>query len=74
MLAARGAKVVGKYLKTLLHTLLLNVPSLAPPPSLPVNDLGGGVHGDGKASSRPADQVVSMINSRGGVAVPNYGN
>lgn len=37
-----------------------------------VNDLGGGIHGEGQAS-RPADEVVSIIKSRGGVAVPNYG-
>ena len=37
-----------------------------------VNDLGGGFHGEGKGS-RPADEVVSLIKSQGGVAVPNYG-
>ena len=41
--------------------------------NIPVNDLGGGMHGDSKASSRPADTVVSLIKSRGGTAVPNYG-
>ncbi len=44
-----------------------------PPPSSLVNDLGGGIHGESKISSRPADEVVSIIKSRGGVAVPNYG-
>ena len=38
----------------------------------PVNDLGTGIHGDGK-TSKAADEVVSLIKSKGGVAVPNYG-
>ena len=35
-----------------------------------VNDLGGSVSGEG--SSRDADVTVKIIESRGGVAVPNY--
>lgn len=38
-----------------------------------VNDLGGGMSGDGK-SSKAADIVVEEIRAKGGVAVPNYGN
>ena len=30
------------------------------------------MHGGGRGS-RPADEVVSLIRSKGGVAVPNYG-
>ncbi len=37
-----------------------------------MNDLGGGIHGEGQAS-RPADEVVDLIKSKGGTAVPNYG-
>jgi NAD(P)-dependent dehydrogenase (short-subunit alcohol dehydrogenase family) len=40
-----------------------------------VNDLGGSVSGDAKAtgsSSRPADVVVDEIKKAGGVAVANY--
>lgn len=36
-----------------------------------VNDLGGGISGDGK-SSKAADIVVEEIRAKGGVAVPNY--
>jgi len=38
-----------------------------------VNDLGGGMSGDGK-SSKAADIVVGEINANGGIAVANYGN
>lgn len=31
------------------------------------------MHGEGKSSGRPADEVVSIIKSKGGTAVPNYG-
>ena len=37
-----------------------------------VNDLGGGMSGDGK-SSKAADVVVSEIKAKGGIAVANYG-
>ena len=43
------------------------------PNFLPVNDLGRNMHGEGKSSARPADEVVSIIKSKGGTAVPNYG-
>lgn len=36
-----------------------------------VNDLGGDIKGSG-GSSRPADQVVQEIKSKGGKAVANY--
>ena len=36
-----------------------------------VNDLGGSVSGDG-SDKRPADEVVAVIQSRGGEAVANY--
>src|SRR5687768_13639717 len=36
-----------------------------------VNDLGGGIHGEGK-SSRAADLVVEEIKAAGGEAVPSY--
>ena len=36
-----------------------------------VNDLGGGIHGDGK-SSAAADKVVEEIKALGGQAVANY--
>lgn len=38
-----------------------------------VNDLGGGISGDGK-STKAADVVVDEIKAKGGVAVANYGN
>ena len=31
------------------------------------------MHGEGSSSVRPADEVVSIIKSKGGTAVPNYG-
>jgi len=37
-----------------------------------VNDLGGGRHGDGSASSSAADKVVEEIRAAGGEAVANY--
>ena len=37
-----------------------------------VNDLGGSVTGEG--AGRAADETVALIEARGGVAVPNYGN
>lgn len=37
-----------------------------------VNDLGGGMTGDGK-SSRAADLVVDEIKAKNGIAVANYG-
>jgi NAD(P)-dependent dehydrogenase (short-subunit alcohol dehydrogenase family) len=37
-----------------------------------VNDLGGSTSGDGSQSSRPADEVVKLIQSRGGKAVADY--
>lgn len=37
-----------------------------------VNDLGGGISGDGK-STKAADVVVNEIKAKGGVAVANYG-
>lgn len=37
-----------------------------------MNDLGGGMSGDGSHSSRPADEVVKLIQSRGGKAVADY--
>jgi len=37
-----------------------------------VNDLGGDMHGGGRGS-KAADDVVTTIRARGGVAVPNYG-
>lgn len=40
--------------------------------SVVVNDLGGSTSGDGSQSSRPADEVVKLIQSRGGKAVANY--
>lgn len=51
--------------------MLVNLSPSATPP--PVNDLGGNVHGEGKSSVRPADDVVSIIKSKGGTAIPNYG-
>jgi len=39
---------------------------------LVVNDLGGDQKGTG-SSKRLADEVVELIQSRGGKAVPNYG-
>ena len=39
---------------------------------LVVNDLGGDQKGTG-SSKRLADEVVELILSRGGKAVPNYG-
>jgi len=39
---------------------------------LPVNDLGGGWHGEGKGS-KAADDVVATIRANGGTAVANYG-
>ena len=41
-------------------------------PAPSVNDLGGDRRGGGKSSAM-ADEVVTLINQRGGVAVPNYG-
>ena len=40
--------------------------------SVVVNDLGGNTSGDGSQSSRPADEVVKLIQSRGGKAVADY--
>ncbi|CAF0908013.1 unnamed protein product [Adineta ricciae] len=40
--------------------------------SVVVNDLGGSTSGDGSKSSRPADEVVDLIKSRGGKAVADY--
>ena len=57
--------------QTSLDRVLFSSDSLLSP-SL-VNDLGGNVHGEGKSSGRPADEVVTIIKSKGGVAVPNYG-
>lgn len=37
-----------------------------------VNDLGGGMTGDGK-STKAADVVVEEIKAKNGIAVPNYG-
>ena len=37
-----------------------------------VNDLGGSTSGDDSQSSRPADAVVQLIQSRGGKAVADY--
>ena len=37
-----------------------------------VNDLGGSTSGDDSQSSRPADEVVKLIQSRGGKAVADY--
>lgn len=37
-----------------------------------VNDLGGTMDGSG-SGRKLADDVVDIIRSRGGVAVPNYG-
>ncbi len=37
-----------------------------------MNDLGGSTSGDGSQSSRPADEVVKLIQSRGGKAVADY--
>lgn len=37
-----------------------------------MNDLGGSPSGDGSQSSRPADEVVKQIQSRGGKAVADY--
>lgn len=37
-----------------------------------MNDLGGSTSGDGSHSSRPADEVVKIIQSRGGKAVADY--
>jgi NAD(P)-dependent dehydrogenase (short-subunit alcohol dehydrogenase family) len=37
-----------------------------------VNDLGGNVRGEG--TGRAADQTVALVEKRGGVAVPNYGD
>ncbi|GIU88129.1 MAG: putative short-chain dehydrogenase/reductase [Acidimicrobiia bacterium] len=37
-----------------------------------VNDLGGGVSGDGGGDKRVADEVVEVIKRRGGEAVANY--
>ncbi|MDQ8036158.1 MAG: SDR family oxidoreductase [Pedobacter sp.] len=37
-----------------------------------VNDLGGGMHGDGGGGHRAADVVVDEIRAAGGVAVANY--
>ncbi len=37
-----------------------------------VNDLGGGIGGDGK-STKAADVVVEEIRSKNGIAVANYG-
>src|SRR5687768_1704185 len=36
-----------------------------------VNDLGGGIHGEGKSQSA-ADKVVDEIKAAGGTAVANY--
>ena len=40
--------------------------------SVVVNDLGGSTTGDDSQSSRPADEVVQLIRSRGGKAVADY--
>ncbi|CAF2703141.1 unnamed protein product [Rotaria sp. Silwood2] len=40
--------------------------------SVVVNDLGGNPSGDGSHSARPADEVVKLIQSRGGKAVADY--
>jgi NAD(P)-dependent dehydrogenase (short-subunit alcohol dehydrogenase family) len=37
-----------------------------------VNDLGGGIDGDGK-STKAADVVVQEIKAKNGIAVANYG-
>ncbi len=37
-----------------------------------MNDLGGSTSGDGSQSSRPADEVVKLIQARGGKAVADY--
>ena len=37
-----------------------------------VNDLGGNPSGDSSHSSQPADEVVKLIQSRGGNAVADY--
>ncbi len=37
-----------------------------------MNDLGGSTSGDAGQSSRPADEVVKLIQSRGGKAVADY--
>jgi NAD(P)-dependent dehydrogenase (short-subunit alcohol dehydrogenase family) len=41
--------------------------------SVIVNDLGGSVHGSGH-SSKPADLVVEIIRSNGGIAIADYHN
>ena len=51
------------------HTLLLAKEGA----SVVVNDLGGNTDGTGKGSSM-ADQVVDLINSKGGKAAANYGS
>ena len=38
-----------------------------------VNDLGGGISGDGK-DTKAADIVVNEIRAKNGIAVANYGN
>jgi len=40
--------------------------------SVVVNDLGGSTSGDDSQSSRPADEVVKLIQARGGKAVADY--
>lgn len=38
-----------------------------------VNDLGGGMTGEGGKSTRAADLVVDEIRAKNGIAVANYG-
>ena len=68
LLGSRGAAVVGK-----LNWVVSNSkPYREPYGHFTVNDLGGDTKGGG-ASRMVADEVVEVIQSRGGRAVANYG-